>query len=103
MAIKLLTEHYLEFLSLKGGCTGSSERKCHIVGNHMFGSIEFIKGANNLNILTGFKNYLPIISFKRPLNLSFLCFDDVIISGFFGQHLSFNCTCTTKFDNVIAP
>ena len=25
MNIKLLTEHYLEFLSLKGGCTGSSE------------------------------------------------------------------------------
>ena len=25
MTIKLLTEHYLEFLSLKGGCTGSSE------------------------------------------------------------------------------
>ena len=25
MSIKLLTEHHLEFLSLKGGCTGSSE------------------------------------------------------------------------------
>ena len=25
MSVKLLTEHYLEFLSLKGGCTGSSE------------------------------------------------------------------------------
>ena len=25
MTIKLLTEHRLEFLSLKGGCTGSSE------------------------------------------------------------------------------
>ena len=25
MSIKLLTEHDLEFLSLKGGCTGSSE------------------------------------------------------------------------------
>ena len=25
MNIKLLTEHYLEFLSLKGSCTGSSE------------------------------------------------------------------------------
>ena len=35
--IKLLTDH-LEFLSLKGGCTGSSESthvKMHIVGNHM--------------------------------------------------------------------
>ena len=25
MIVKLLTEHYLEFLSLKGGCIGSSE------------------------------------------------------------------------------
>ena len=25
MSIKLLTEHRLEFVSLKGGCTGSSE------------------------------------------------------------------------------
>ena len=53
MTVKLLTEHHLEFLSLKGGRTGSSEStlvkmqhywklyvtahmsKCHIVGNHM--------------------------------------------------------------------
>ena len=39
MSVKLLTEHYLEFLSLKGGCTGSSEstlfKMSHIVGNHM--------------------------------------------------------------------
>ena len=25
MSVKLLIEHHLEFLSLKGGCTGSSE------------------------------------------------------------------------------
>ena len=25
MIVKLVTEHHLEFLSLKGGCTGSSE------------------------------------------------------------------------------
>ena len=25
MTVKLLTEHHLDFLSLKGGCTGSSE------------------------------------------------------------------------------
>ena len=25
MSVKLLTEHHLEFLSLKGGCSGSSE------------------------------------------------------------------------------
>ena len=38
MIVKLLTEHQLEFLSLKGGCSGSSESalsKCQIVGNLM--------------------------------------------------------------------
>ena len=39
LSVKLLNEHRLEFLSLKGGCTGSSQStlqsKYHIVGNHM--------------------------------------------------------------------
>ena len=38
MIVKLLTEHNLEFLSLKGRCTGLSESihvKCHIVENQM--------------------------------------------------------------------
>ena len=38
MTLRQLTEHNLEFLSLKGGCTSSSESTnaiCHIVGNHM--------------------------------------------------------------------
>ena len=38
MSVKILTEHHLEFLSLKGGCVCSSEStyvNCHIVGNHM--------------------------------------------------------------------
>ena len=40
MSVKLLTEHHLEFLLLKGGCTGSPEStlhmsKCNIVGNHI--------------------------------------------------------------------
>ena len=40
MSVKLLTEHHLEFLSLTGGCTGSSEstlvKMPHIVGNPPF-------------------------------------------------------------------
>ena len=38
MTVKLLTEHHLEFLSLKGDCSGSSEStlvKMPLVGNHM--------------------------------------------------------------------
>ena len=38
VTLRLLTENHLEFLSLKGGCTDSSEStlvKCHIIENHM--------------------------------------------------------------------
>ena len=37
MSVKLLTEHHLRFLSLKGGCKGLSLHlsKCQIVGNLM--------------------------------------------------------------------
>ena len=38
MLVKLLTEHYLEFLRLKGGCKAHLSlhlSKRHIVGNHM--------------------------------------------------------------------
>ena len=40
MIVKLLTEHHLEFLSLKGGLVTEARSsihmsKCYIVGNHM--------------------------------------------------------------------
>ena len=38
MTVELLTVHHLEFLSLTGSCTVSSEStlsKCYIVGNHV--------------------------------------------------------------------
>ena len=41
MIVKLLTDHHLEFLSIKGGCTGSSESTCYIVGNLMLRLILF--------------------------------------------------------------
>ena len=46
MIVKLLTEHHLEFLSLKGGCRGSSEStlvkisnrwKSHVTAHFIFG------------------------------------------------------------------
>ena len=45
MIVKLLTEHHLEFLSLKGGCTGSTEStlvlmshcwKSHVTAHFIF-------------------------------------------------------------------
>ena len=38
MVVKLLTEHYLELVSLKEAsqaCLSLHKSKCHIVGNHM--------------------------------------------------------------------
>ena len=38
MTVQLLTKHHLEFLILKGGCTGCLSlhlSKCHIVGNQV--------------------------------------------------------------------
>ena len=55
MTVKLLTEHHLEFLSLTGGCTGSSESKLvkmlhcwksHVVGHMLlFHSHYFVHGG----------------------------------------------------------
>ena len=53
MIVKLLTEQHLEFLSLKGGCGGSSEStllKCQIVRNLL---PRIIKDDNNNNLYFG--------------------------------------------------
>ena len=57
MSVKLLTEHLLEFLSLKGGCRGSSEStlvKMPHVGNLMhwlnyYFKLKFIIGQLSVN------------------------------------------------------
>ena len=45
MSVKLLTEHHLEFLSLKGGCTGLSEsihvKLPHCLKSHVMAHIIF--------------------------------------------------------------
>ena len=46
MSVKLLTEHHWEFLSLKGGCTGSSEstlvKMPHCWKSHVAAHISFL-------------------------------------------------------------
>ena len=50
MTVRLLTKHHLEFLSLKGGCTGTSEstlvkmphcRKSHVAAHIYFKSVVY--------------------------------------------------------------
>ena len=46
MIVKLLNEHHLEFLSLKGGCTGSSEstfvKMQHCWKSHVAAQMSFV-------------------------------------------------------------
>ena len=66
MTIKLLTEHHLEFLSLKGDCTGSSEStlvkmphcwKSHVTAyfiHGMRGSRKFCQRGSNFDNVSFF-------------------------------------------------
>ena len=54
MIVKLLTEHHLEFLSLKGGCRGSSE-STHVKMPHCWKSHALaliILSVINVNLLS---------------------------------------------------
>ena len=54
MIVKLLTEHYLEFLSLKGGCTGSSEstfvKLPHCWKSHVAAQLRYTLPVCNISI-----------------------------------------------------
>ena len=69
MTVKLLPEQHLEFLSLNGGCTGSSEStlvKCDIVGNHMSPVIllyRIISSTDLEPIITGADQNFYFLSF----------------------------------------
>ena len=55
MIIKLLTEHYLEFLSLKGGCRGPSE-STHVIMSNCWKShaaAQFISNIPRIKALNG--------------------------------------------------
>ena len=51
MNVKLLTEHNLEFLSLKGGCIGWSEAKLvkmpHCRKSHVTAHLDFVAGKSD--------------------------------------------------------
>ena len=65
MIVKLLTEHHLEFLSLKGGCTGSSEStlvkmphcwKSHALAQICDAFLNLLKSNMYLNTYSRFKD-----------------------------------------------
>ena len=56
MRVKLLTEHHLEFLSLKGGCTGSSEstlvKMPHCWKSHVMAQMFSLRNKKNIAIFS---------------------------------------------------
>ena len=54
MIVKLLTKHHLEFLSLKGGCRGSSE-STHVKMPHGWKSHALAQIIKGPNVLVSFK------------------------------------------------
>ena len=74
MNIKLLTEHHLEFLSLKGGCTGSSE-STHVKMPHCWKSHVAAQMSTSISFL--------LISVKLPMDAGFLIFSKIMIDCIF--------------------
>ena len=70
MIVKLLTEHHLEFLSLKGGCTGSSESTLVKVSNcwkpHAVAHLSITPGLSDHNIKLAKVNAKPEITKQIP-------------------------------------
>ena len=104
MIVKLLTEHHLEFLSLKGGCRGSSEShlsKCQIVGNLMRRLICFqfsVSKQECERLLQMFKDYTKkwseTKSFKGRSGIDRYNFRDIL-------HRHFNMTEDVLMDKGI--
>ena len=88
MSVKLLTEQHLEFLSLKGGCTGSSEstlvKKPHCCKSHVMALIMMVFIYNGSNIhLRGLLTHqipshtqglYPKINGNRSYDILFHCY-----------------------------
>ena len=69
MIVKLLTEHHLEFLSFKGGCTGSSESKLvkmpHCWKSHAAAHIDMT--LSNKHIYLSLHNATPSFEYYAQL------------------------------------
>ena len=75
MIVKLLTEHHLEFLSLKGGCRDSSKSthvkvprcwKCQALSQVAFFFTDFQNQINDITYMTLVTS--TVLVMKNPLN-----------------------------------
>ena len=101
MNVKLLTEHHLEFLSLKEGCTGSYESplvKSPIVGNHMSQLIWYVYTHQRLCLYTPYVMFIHTICYVYTYHM--LCFSaspfiHTIYSSHADGHPSLTLICNT--------
>ena len=95
MTVKLLTEHHLEFLSLKGGCTGSSESILVKMSNCWKSPVRAHMQYNELAIFFWFKDCWRQLQWT--VQLFFFCFSpgSVIAVIFLSVNQSGN-TSTTR-------
>ena len=65
MIVKLLTEHHLEFLSLKGGCRGSSEsthaKMRHCWKSHALAHIKMLNLIKGALLCKAFSPYFCLV------------------------------------------
>ena len=78
MTVKLLTEQHLEFLSLKGGCTGDPSRhmsKCHFAfaGYEVSTIDDCISKARIFVTATGCKSIIDGPQFEKMLEDTIVC------------------------------
>ena len=70
MIVKLLTEHHFEFLSLKGGCTVSTESTCQnvkLLEISCCGSYNIILVKYRAVLLQRLQTWLMLIRFIAPI------------------------------------
>ena len=69
MSVKLLTEHHLEFLSLKAGCTGSSEstlvKMPHCWKSHVMAQVYFLSRVGVKSCFQIRYMYITFITLKE--------------------------------------
>ena len=85
MIVKLLTEHHLEFLSLKGGCTGSSEsthvKIPHCWKSHVTAQLSSAPDKGSNAVLAAYANKRGAIIIPRR-ETSLYCADKLVLVAY---------------------
>ena len=82
MIVKLLTEHHLEFLSLKGGCLGSSE-STHVKMPHCWMSHALAHMINVYAYSAGALYHTPLYNTSTDIST---CIDTVMLWSLIFNH-----------------